>query len=228
MRSSAAAVLVLSMVFPSLAHAGSVRPWFGAHGSMSTYSMSDVNRDISNFNAAIAGSGLSMDEIHGGLGLGMTLGIDLPSPFSIGVGYDRLSASTDVGDASGSIKYKFPANAFRAFGQYSFSGAGASRGHIGGALGLINEAGSVTVEITGQTPFEENVHGSGALFELFGGGDWWASPQFAITGSAGYRYAKINEIKVLGEVVYISPGEKESIDYSGIFARVGIKLALAK
>jgi hypothetical protein len=133
--SCAGPLVFLSMVAPgfiSPAFGEAVRPWIDAHGSLSTYGMTDVNSDIGNVNALIAGTGLSMDEVHGGLGLGVMFGIDLSDQFSIGVGYDRLYASSDVGDETGSIKYDFPANAVRGFGQYTFTGPGSSRAHIGG------------------------------------------------------------------------------------------------
>ena len=174
------------------------------------------------------GSGPQMDEVHGGLGLGVAFGLALPSRFSLGVGYDRLFASSDVGDASGSIEYDLPANAFRGFFQYSLPSAGMSGAYLGSSLGLVTEAGSATVSISGQGSVKGDLKGTGALFELFAGGDWWAAPQFALSGSAGYRYAKIGETKINGSTAYLPNGEKESIDYSGIFARAGIKVALVK
>ena len=190
--------------------------------------MSDVNNDIANLNAALAGTGLRMDEIHGGLGVGVAFGIELPTRVSFGLAYDRLGASTDVADSSASITYDFPANAFRAFGQYSFSGAGAAHAHVGGSLGLIQEAGSVGVAITDGGFASEDIHGSSLLLELFTGGDFWAGPQFALSASAGYRHANVGEIKVNGSTVYLSNGEKYSIDYSGVFIRAGIKVALTR
>ena len=228
MRSGPVVVLVSLMMCPCLASAGTVRPWLGGHGSLAKYNMSDVNGDIGNVNAIVAPFGLEMNEINGGTGLGVAFGLELRSGLSIGLGYDRLFGSSEVGDASGSIKYDFPADAFRVFGQYSFSGAGASGIYLGGSAGLIRDAGSVTVAVTGTGSVSGDVEGSGGLFELFAGGDWWAGARFALTGSGGYRYAKISENKVNGDTVYLANGQKESIDYSGIFARLGFKVALTK
>jgi hypothetical protein len=203
-----------------------VRPWLAGHGSYATYSMSDVNSDIGSLNAQLEGSGLEMDEIHGALGFGLAFGLELPNRFSVGIGYDRLPASTDVGDASGSIEYEFPANAFRAFGVYSFSGPGAMSAQLGGSLGVVQEAGTIGVTVTDVGSYRGNIHGTGGLLELFVGGDWWTAPQFALTGSAGYRYAKIGELTLGGETIYLPNGEKESVDYSGVVVRLGIKYAL--
>jgi hypothetical protein len=86
----------------------------------------------------------------------------------------------------------------------------------------------VTFTETGVGSATGDITGSGPLVEGYLGGDWWASPQFAITGSAGYRYAKISEIKVDGNIVYLTTGEKEAMDYSGVFVRAGVRLALTK
>lgn len=220
MRSSAAVVLVLSILVPSMAFAGTVSPWMSAHGSMATYGMSDVNDAIGTINAGL-GSGLEMKEVKNGFGVGGAFGLELPSRFSIGVGYDRLLASSDVSD--GSTEFNLPANAFRAMAQYSFAGIGTSGAYIGASAGMILAAGSMT-----ELGVTSDVEGSAPMFEMFTGGDWWAGPQFALTGSAGYRYAKIGEFKVGGDTAYLTNNEKATIDYSGIFARAGVKFALMK
>ena len=133
---------------PSIVSAAGVRPWLSVHALESTYSMSDVNSDIGNINALIAPSGLRMDEINRGLGLGAAFGLEIPGGFSIGLGYDRLTGSSDVSDPTGSIEYDLPANVFRAFGQYSIRGPGALGAHVGASLGVVSEAGSVTLTIT--------------------------------------------------------------------------------
>jgi hypothetical protein len=192
------------------------------------YSMTDVNDGISDVNSAIAGSGLKMNEIKSGAGIGGTFGLEMPSRFSIGAGYDRLFASTDVGDASGSIKLSFPANAFRVSGQYGFAGMGTSGAYVGASAGMVQEVGDFKSTISGSGAPSGKVTGSGAMFEMFTGGDWWATPQFALTGSGGYRYAKIGETKIDGTTWTNASGDKETIDYSGAFIRAGVKVGLTK
>jgi hypothetical protein len=224
MRLSPAVILMVTLVSP--ATAGTGHAWLGGHASYATYSMSDVNSDIGDINAAIAGTGLTMREIHGGFGFGALFGFDVSDRFSLGLGYDHLTGSSDVGDPSGSIKYDFPANAFRVFGQYSFTGMSTSGAYLGAAGGFIRETGSVSVSVTGQGSASADIKGSSGLFEVFLGGDWWAAPQVALTGSGGYRYAKISEAKVNDNIIYLPSGQKESIDYSGLVLRAGIKFAL--
>ena len=220
-------VLLLVPALPTTALAGVVRPWLGVQGALSTFGMSDVNDDIGAVNAALAGTGLSMDEIHGGWGLGVSMGIEPLGPFSVGFGYDRLFASTDVGDFSGSIEYDLPANLFRAFGQYGFAPAGSSGGYLGAALGVVSEAGSVTLSVTGVGSQSVDLHGSSPLFELYGGGEWWTNGPLALSGSLGYRFAKITEIEANGETVLTASGDKYTIDYSGLFLRAGLRFAFA-
>jgi Outer membrane protein beta-barrel domain len=223
MRTQAAATLLLFALCPTFALAGTIRPWIGAHGSFATYSMSDVNNDIGNTNASLAGTGLSMDGVHGGLGLGLSFGLELTDHFRLGLGYDHLSASTDVGDDTGHINYDFPANTLGLFGQYAFPAPGAFSPYLGGAVGLVSEAGSVSVVITDLGAFKGSLKGSGGLFEVFAGGDWWTAPRFALAGTVGYRHAKIDEIKLAGDILYLANGDKYSIDYSGVFVQAGIK-----
>jgi hypothetical protein len=51
-----------------------------------------------------------------------------------------------------------------------------------------------------------------------GMGEWTFSPGFAITGSAGYRVAKISDTKADGE----SGDPKFETDYSGVMLRAGL------
>jgi len=141
------------------------------------------------------------------------------------LGYDHLFARTELGDATGTLAFDFPANAFRAIGEYKFRSASQFSPRIGVAGGLVSEAGSIGLSVTGFTSFKEDMTGSGPLFEAYAGGDLWAAPQFAVTGSLGYRYAKVKEVKASGETIVNSDGSKSSIDYGGFLARLGLKFA---
>jgi hypothetical protein len=220
--------LALVLTLPTVVSAGASRPWLAVSGGWGTYSMSDVNSEIRAVNDTLAGSGLTMDEISGGFGFGLTVGVDLPSRVSVGFGYERLSASTDVGDFSGSVTYKLPANAFRATVGYRFPTERTVAASVGFGLGLVKEAGSLELVVTGAGAASADLSGSGPLLETFVGGDWWAAPQFALVGSAGYRYAKVREIRVQGMTAYNADGSKYTVDYSGIVMRLGFKVALSR
>lgn len=223
-----AACIAALVALPSIASAAA-RPWIGVDGSWGTYAMSDVNDDLASLNAALAGSGLSIDEIHGGAGLGARFGVDTESRWSAGVGYERLFASTDVGDATGKIEYKLPANSFRAFGAYTFPAEGPVSANVGFAVGMVSSSGSVEIsDYSSPPPIEVKLEGSGALIEGLLGGELWAAPQFALTGSAGFRYAKIGELKADGQTVVNQDGSKYTLDYSGFLIRLGVKVAFTR
>jgi hypothetical protein len=216
---------VLASLLGAACAASSPNPWFALNGSWGTYAMSDVNDDIATVNDNLAGTGLKMDEIHAGGGIGGRFGLDVADRWSVGIAYDRLFASSDVGDASGKLEYKFPANAFQGFAEF----VPRSGLHMGIGLGLVSAAGSVEVtDYSSPPPLKVDVSGSGPLIEGSLGGEYWMIPKLALTGSAGVRYAKIGEIKAEGTVVENPDGSKYTIDYSGVLLRVGMKLAFLR
>jgi len=211
--------VVACLVAPGVARGGSFKPWAAASGSWATYSMGDVNDQIGNINQNLSGTGLSMDEIKNGFGFGIALGGDFDSPLSVGVGYDRLFASSDVGDASGSVKFDFPSNAYRAFAEYRFPSGGQFLPHVGVAAGMVTASGKIDATGLGSS----DVTGSGPLAELYVGGDFKAASTLSVIGALGYRYAKIDEFKAFGETATNNDGSKSAMDYSGLVARLGLK-----
>lgn len=219
-----AAILTL----PASASAAPPRPWLCVTGSWGTYSMSDVNNEIGAINAVLDSVGLSMDEIRGGFGFGIAVGVDIPDRVSIGLGYERLSASTEVGDLSGSLRYHLPANVVRVSVEYRIPTERSYGGSVGFGVGLVKEAGSIDLVVTGVGAVAADLDGSGPLLDASVGGDWWMASQFALVGSAGFRYAKVREIRIEGQTIYNADGSKYSVDYSGVVVRLGLKAALAR
>jgi hypothetical protein len=218
---------VLCLIAPAWAAAEGVRPWlFGSFG-VSQYAMGDVNDDVGQINAALAGSGLSMDEITKGLQYGLAIGFDLSPAISLGLGYDRLTGQSDVSDASGSIEYDLPANLLRGFGRYSFQSSGKAKGFLEASLGRISSDGTATATIVGVGTQTLNFEGSGVAFEGAGGFSYWTSPQIALTALAGYRVASVQDVKADGDAIYNQSGDNYSIDYSGVYLRLGLTVALA-
>lgn len=217
----------LLLTIPTLSR-GATGPWISGNFGGSFYAMKDVNDDISNINALLAGSGLSMEEITKGPSLGLAIGIDLLNGFGLGIGYDRLPASSDVSDASGSIEYNMPANLVRAFGRYSFSNTGRTRGFVEASVGRITTVGDVSLSVSGSGSDSRDLEGSGLAIEGCLGGEHWATPQFALTGSAGFRRAKSSNVTVGNTPVYSASGDDYTVDYSGLFVRLGFKVALSR
>ena len=220
-------VLAITLfVMASLAHVAQARPYFEAHTGWSSYSMGDVNAEIRLINSTIAP--LHMNEIGGGILYGAGFGADLSGGASIGIAYDRLTGSTDVGDATGSLKYDVPGNVFRATGHYAFKGQGSARAHVGASLGIVSEDGTISLSATGSGSVHGDIKGSGALFELFGGGDFKLGPQVSAMADVGYRQAKAGGIEVNGSPIYNAQGDKYSVDFSGFMLRAGLKFFLSK
>jgi hypothetical protein len=203
---------------PAATVGAGVKPWIGISGSWGAYAMGDVNRDIADRNRELAGTGPSLNRIHGGFGLGASAGLDFPARLSLGIGYDRLAAATEAGGGAGSLKIRHPANTFRALAEYRLPGRGNLEARLGVAGGTVMEAGSESVKFTG----------SGPLLEAYASSDWRATPHLALTASLGYRYAKVSEVKAGQEVMFKADGSRFTVDYSGVLLRLGLKAALAK
>jgi hypothetical protein len=211
---------------PTAVSAATFHPIVSFHGGWASYSMSDINDLIADNNkAANATTGPQLDKIDNALGFGAAVGYESDKGSSVVVGYDRLSAVSEASSAAGSVKLSIPANAFRLTGEFAFPRASNLKPLLGGSLGYLMEAG--TFSATGQP--DERVTGPGALGELFGGARYQLSRRgFSVGGSVGYRYAKIDEIRSDGSAGENADGSNLSIDFSGVFVRLDLRMALAK
>ncbi|HVP14141.1 MAG TPA: hypothetical protein VMS88_01280, partial [Terriglobales bacterium] len=223
MRTLAFLLLIVTLAVPTRAMAR-IRPWVGIDGMWSSYAMKDVNALVHELNAGIAGSGLSssVDEIKYGLGFGGRLGLEFSAPLTIGVGYERLTATSGLSPVA---TLENPANAYCGFleGRMPLGKTGSLR--LGVAGGVVSEAGQYDFTMPGFSQ-DTKVTGSGPLYEIYLGSSAWALPRFGITGSLGYRHARIGEVKAEAEgiswTVRNAAGADFSTDYSGPFARVGL------
>jgi hypothetical protein len=219
--------LAATFALPALASAAGPRVWLATDGSWATYSMSDVNNEVRAINAALDSTGLVMDEVKHGFGFGFALGLDTPGGLSVGFGYERLAASTEIGDFSGVIRYNLPANTYRAIAKYRFPSQQPVAAAIGVGVGRVSEAGSVEAAAIGFGAIAADLKGSGPLIEGFVSGEWSGGPRVALVGSAGYRYAKVSELQTQGQTVLNPDGSKYTVDYSGLLIRIGMKLMLS-
>ena len=60
------------------------------------------------------------------------------------------------------------------------------------------------------------------------GGEHWTTPQFALTGSAGFRRAKSSNVTVGNTPIFSASGDDYTVDYSGLFVRLGFKVAFSR
>lgn len=220
-------IAVLLLALPALASAA-VRPWISGSIGGSTYTMGDVNDDIGAINVELAGTGLVMDDVKEGFNFGLAFGLDVGSGFAVGVGYDRLTGNTEVGDLSASLEYDLPANLVRGFGRYTFESAGNVKGFLEASLGSVISAGSISLTVTGVGSSSGDLEGSGLALEGGGGVSIQATPMIAFTGMAGYRHASVDQVELDGIRIYDTSGGEYTIDYSGLFLRLGMTVALAR
>jgi opacity protein-like surface antigen len=213
---------------PSMAAAAGAQPWFSFTPTWSTYSLTDVNTLISGLNASLADSGFTghMHEIKHGAGFGVSSGVDFPGGFTLAVAFDRLLGSTRASDGSSSIAVKVPANAFTLRGLYRFPSRGACVAGVGLGAGRVSERGGI--ELTDASALSKvafDLKGSGPVIEGFVTGDFWPGRTVALSGSAGYRYAKVTELRLLDQTLYNpADGSKLEADYSGFVLRAGLRV----
>ena len=220
MRALPILLLAVSLSIPAPTHATSLRPWVGLGGSHGRYSMGDVNRDLDELNTELKQTSLHLAPITDGPGCGASAGVDLGKSLSLGIGYDRLFASSGVADATTYFRYRVPAHELRGMVEYAFP----RRGPMGARVGVAAGQMRVTGHIVGDNVVE--VRGTAPLFEAYLGGDWWGQPRCGLTATAGYRYARVDEVTIGGKVAVKPDGANYRLDYSGILLRLGLKIPL--
>jgi hypothetical protein len=168
-------------------------------GAFNTYNMEDWNDAIEFAN----GAGAEIDEINGRFMAG-------PSLMISGV-WEPLFITRE--DESTGEELKLDGNSIQATVAYFFPTAGNARYGLGAGLGyymLNGEAESSGGDI--------DIEGNALGFHLMGLGEWTVSPGFAVTGAAGYRFARIDDTEFDGA----STTPKFETDYSGMTLRLGL------
>jgi hypothetical protein len=224
MRALPLLLLAVALSSPAPAVAASLKPWVGFDGSWGKYSMGDTNRELEDLNTGLKQTGLTLSQIGGGPGAGLSAGVDLGRGLSLGVGYDRLFASSGIEDATHFVKFRLPANAFRGIAEYSFPRQGPFGARVGVAGGVVTETGSI--DSLGRS--SRDVTGRAPLFETYLTAEWWGQPRCGLFATVGYRYARLSEVKIGGSVAYNPPPDssKYTLDFSGMMVRLGFRIPL--
>jgi hypothetical protein len=219
-----AMLCALALILPASDAAGlPLKPWLGVSGSINTYEMGDLNSRISDISLT------SIDEIGKGFAFGVHGGVAVSPMLMVGAGYEFLTAGSDISGLPEQFDFNLPAHAFRGGIELRAPTPGPLKLGAGASVGRVSAAGDVLAAGLG-AEFENlvgEISGSGPLFEGYAVADIWFSPMMALSPAVGYRYAKISEVKVDG-TTFINPldGSEYSLDYSGYYMRLTLKLSL--
>lgn len=198
--------------------------WVSFMGRYGTYQMEDVNREIRSIDALI---GPSFDEIHGGTGFGGQIGVRMTRGAYLSLNYERLSASSEVSDLTGRLSYEMPANAFW-LGMESFFPAPSADFVLGVGAGLAACDGTVSgASYLDGASFSGSVSGTSLLAQITAGVDASLGRAVSLSPFIGYRYAPL-DAEVNGVPLYAGPGERYTIDYSGLLAGLTVRAWLGQ
>ena len=70
----------------------------------------------------------------------------------------------------------------------------------------------------------EDFSGTGPDLEAFAQGEFHQGERIAIVPRIGFRYAKISESKLAGQVLYNADGSKYAIDYTRLATAITLRL----
>ena len=212
-KSALAVLLAMGCVTAVVAQASAATVGGEAFGAFSTLSMKDWNdRVVAQANQ----SGGNMDKFSDGYGGGLGLRVWPNSNWMLSGTWEPLFVSREE-KVSGD-KANLKANAFEATAGYFFPSSTPARFGLGAGLGIYSLGG----EITSSSSSDVKLEGSTVGFHFMGLMEWKMKPGFALTGSAGYRVAKIKDTKVDNQ----SATPELATDYSGLMLRGGVAFYL--
>lgn len=220
-RSFIPVVVAILMLCVSAQADSNLKFWIGGGFDYNTFSLEDVNDEV---NFISAQTGLPGDEIDGGMGIVFRGGLETQSGLAFGAGWEHFSGSTEISDPTGGVKWDVGADAFFGIIEYNFPSQSPLSFGLGGSLGMIKSAGEFTLRVVGSGSASPNFDGSGLYAEGRLIGNFAVSPSFFITPSIGYRLANISEVKMLDQVLLNMEGNEYSLNYSGMTARLAVKL----
>jgi len=224
----AVAALVLALIMiPAWASAEGMRYGVAAFGGYQTYSMSDMNDAIAQFNADAQSAGAtgSFDDIKHGIGFGGGLHA-MNQSWIAALEYVRLNASSSADFTSSgttvSGEIKVPANGVTADATYLFPTSGKAHFGVGAGLGYYSADGTDKAITSGGSTFSNDITGHAFGFHGMGVVDSRLSNVIHLELQAGYRYAKTSNVKENGVEVLNADGSKAQIDWSGLMTRFGL------
>lgn len=225
-RSFARVSLAALLLFAAVpAHAG-IRPWVSGVVGASTLAMDDVNDEIGRLNTELAPRAMRLEEMKGGLNVGGAFGLDLGKALTVGIAYDRMLSQTESASQAGFVQMDVPGEVVRGFARYAFMRVGEARAFVEASGGRARTLATFTSRETGGLTEQVGLAGSGAAYEFAAGFATSSDALCVVTGSLGYRSAKVDDIRVDQELIQNASGGAFSADYSGVFARLGVQFML--
>ena len=183
-------------------------------GAFNTHSMSQWNDDLV---APINQSGGNMDEFGSAFTGGLGLRMWPSSNWMLAATWEPLFNTKQ--ESVSNVEVNLDANAFEATAGYFFPSTSQAKFGLGGGLGYYSLAGETTgFTALGAPELDGKLTGSTVGFHFLGLMEWTASPGFAVTGSAGYRIAKISDTQLDD----LSSDPETETDYSGLMLRAGL------
>lgn len=225
-RSFARVYLAALLLFAATpAHAG-IRPWVSGVVGASTLALGDVNDEIGLINAELAPRAMRLEEMKGGLNVGGAFGLDVGKALTVGIAYDRMLSQTESASQAGFVQMDVPGEVVRGFARYAFMQVGEARAFVEASGGRARTLASFTSRETGGLTERVGLAGSGAAYEFAAGLATSSDALCVVTGTLGWRSAKVDDIRVDQELIPNASGGAFSADYSGVFARFGVQFML--
>jgi hypothetical protein len=206
------------------------------YGAFNTYSMSDVNTEVDNWNVDRLTFGAPTDLNH--ISNGFTGGIELRAwatpAVLVSLGWEPIFAETEsrretsndgVSDITSYFRVNLDANVFSLSGAYFPPMASKGRVGFGGGIDYVSISGRFQREVQFSPPsppddenIDVDVSGSDIGFHAHAQGELAVSPGFELMALAGYRYLKVGDTKFDDQ----SDDPNAVTDYSGFIGRVGL------
>ena len=175
-------------------------------GTFDTHTMSDWKDVVDAANA----SGGDIEDPTSSWGGGLGLRMWPNSTWMLAATWEPIFLTREE-KVSGD-ELKLDASSFQGTVGYFFPTTGTAKYGIGAGIGYYTLNGEITGTGGG------DLGGSTVGYHFMGMGEWTMSPGFAITGSAGYRIAKISDTEFDGQ----SANPEFETDYSGFMVRAGL------
>jgi hypothetical protein len=227
---SALSFVVLLACASSPARADGVKPWLAVDGAWSYCALGQLNDHIDGLNQALTGFA-SMDNVHGSFGFGGAVGVETAEGVSVGIGYERLAGSTSMTlpEGAGTIEYDLPATVIEGTVSTRIN-RGPTLLRLGVSGGVIMAAGENRYFLDPLNPVVLKFDGMGPTAEARLSAERALGSAFALTGSIGYRIAKVHSPRIQDvdgnyQNWMDENGGQFSLDYSGPVVRIGLRLA---